>query len=439
MLDYLKNNIFDQKINKTLKKAVKRCIRACLMFLGKGVQVNDYYLFKDIAKMEHFSNEISDKSCELESLMNLYQMLSEVYSKRPQNIFILFARYPTIINDIIYSSIRTLKSESEGSIMDEETIKNIDMVLSKALRIVFFFYQFIKNFESFKSKNLLLEPPQSQLIKKPFFLISNLIKESNVSQQVRLLKILAELLKDEIAMLSEENGAGGVNYSFYANIFELFENNLNALESTNMKDHLKKPQVSIPTPKNIEIEENEEEMMLLAIEMSMNPLIENKNEGNLSKTEEISNKNMGSNKTEASFNFEIINFDIVSDLFSFYPDFLFENEDLSDFFGFYFHLFYNTILIVSGFSLYKNSRLQNYLKLLLLNFLKVLKTKENSYLLKLCYCNLLNSFLNYLNKNKSETPVKKNGASPIGNEVNNLKTEQKGKLLSLLKHCDPEE
>jgi len=415
LLEPLKHLLLEEKVEKYMKSAIKRLIRAILSFQDKGL---DYEGFKDMARMEFVEREFHQPGLSCEKVLGLYQILAKIWTKRYANILIIFNKYPDFLKETQNFLLNVLKSHSKD--LEESMFESL---MAKSFKLLFLNYQYLKNQMAFKIKT---NNPKKNVDFEGFFkLLWELLENADLEQRAKLTRIFIDSLKTEILSYSEE----ALNNPIIVNLpKDLFDNGNN---------------VNISAMDIEKTEENEEDLMNLAIELSL------KDPASILRSQE-----------KERIPFEIYTFEIFSDLFEMI---LKKIEDLNksnfeEFAGCFFYLLYQIVnlpmnylmnkLIAGSFSGKIDKFIAKIYEIIISGLSNnVINAQDQRPIL--CFINILVNFLKYLNKTpgfneekphklpiiRAETPIKRKHSSSIDqNLLNNpLKLEIRSKFLTVLK------
>ena len=418
LLEPLKHLLLEEKLDKYLKSSMKRLIRSILNYQEKGL---DYEGFKDLARMDYVEHEFKQPGLSYDKALSLYQLLAKIWSKRYGNMFIMFNKYPNFVRDAHDFLLNIIKSHGKDI---EEAV--FEAIASRTFKLLFIYYQFLRNQIHYKSKGNQKKTQDCQYIEIFFKQIFDLLETGDLDQRSRLMRMLIDGLKNEILNYNDEILNTPINIQLPK---DLFENN------------------SLNTSMEIEkTEENEEDLMNLAIEMSL------KDPSSVIKAQE-----------KERILYEIYTFEIFSDLFEMIIKRIekLSKAQFEETAGCFFYLFYQMInlpmnylvnkLISSGFS----NKIDKYISQLYEMIISGLKNIQSQDLkLFLCLINLLNNFLKHLNKSMSltsnedkpfykpviraDTPLKRKHSSSIDQSfvTSPLKLECRAKFLNVLKSME---
>ena len=419
LLESLKHLLLEEKVDKYLKSAIKRLIRALLSIQERGL---DYEGFKDLARLEHVEHEFHQPRLNAERVIALYQLLSKIWTKRYANILLLFSKYPEFIKESQAFLLNILKSHSKDI---EDTV--FEALAGKTFKLLFLYYEFLRNQLLARNKSGNKKPVDFEVY---FRLVWELFEAADLEHRAKLIRIFIEGLKTEILTYSEEALSSPIIVNLPKDVFE--PNLVNQNNSATME--LEKT------------EENEEDLMNLAIELSL------KDPSAIMRPPE-----------KERVPCEVWNFEIFSDLFEGIMKKIDEipKGGFEELAGCFYYLLYQTVnlplnylmnkLIASTFS----AKLDRYLTRIYEQMFASLKEISNIQDQRpiLCQINFVVNFLKYLNKTptnvneektmykekalmiRAETPIKRKHSNSIEQALmpNPMKQDIRNKFLNVLK------
>lgn len=420
LLDPLRKLLLEEKLDKYLKSSIKRLIRSILSYQEKGL---DYEGFKDMARIELVDREFCQPGLTCEKALSLYQLLAKIWGKRLGNIMLLFHKNPLFQKkalEFFLSMIRTKNKDLEESVLEN--------LASRTFKLMLLYYQYLRNQALFQEKrkeeiNKEVLEDKSAYLEVFFRQLFELFEQGDFEQRARLMRVFVDTLKVEILNYSEEALNNPILMNLPKDLFEIVNTNIiMEIEKT---------------------EENEEDIMNLAIEMSL---------------KDPASVLLHQEKEKERVQFEIYTFEIFSDLFEWILRKLssLSKGSFEEYAGSFFYLLYQTVnlpisflinkLISPVFSAFLDKALTCLYETIFTGLMSL--TDQRSLL---CFINLVNNFIKYLNKSASpsspeekplkstirvDTPVKRKRSSFFAIEQNPVKGDCRRKFLTILKNLE---
>ncbi|EAR89654.2 zinc finger protein (macronuclear) [Tetrahymena thermophila SB210] len=140
----LVNPKINGQVNEYLLSSVKRTLKCILstyqIYTSEKIIVShpmEYTTFKTLARAEYFYNQLTEDSITLNDIYVFLQRLEKLAFNRLPLLFMIFSIYPQLLQQIIKKFLQIIKGDYDQ--------KTCEVTINSILKIIILYYQYLKN------------------------------------------------------------------------------------------------------------------------------------------------------------------------------------------------------------------------------------------------------------------------------------------------------